>query len=65
MFCAAAYAGYTLPAISEESAKCIDCHKKQSPAIYEQWGGSKHFRANVGCYECHKAEEKDPGCNAP
>jgi len=51
--------GITLPAISEESAKCIDCHKKQSPAIYEQWGTSKHFRANVGCYECHKAEEKD------
>ena len=60
MFCAAAHAGYTLPAISEESAKCIDCHKIKSPAIYEQWGGSRHFRANVGCYECHKAEEKDP-----
>ena len=60
MFPGASHAGYTLPAISEESAKCIDCHKKQSPAIYEQWGTSKHFRANVGCYECHKAEEKDP-----
>jgi hypothetical protein len=55
-----AYAGYTLPDISEESRKCIDCHKKESAAIYEQWGSSKHFRANVGCFECHKAEAQDP-----
>jgi len=27
MFPGASHAGYTLPAISEESAKCIDCHK--------------------------------------
>jgi formate-dependent nitrite reductase cytochrome c552 subunit len=51
---------YTLADISKESAQCIDCHKKASPSIYEQWGASKHFRANVGCYECHKADEKDP-----
>jgi hydroxylamine dehydrogenase len=51
--------GYTLGAISAESKKCIDCHKKESPSIYEQWGNSKHFRANVGCYECHKAEKND------
>jgi len=51
---------YTLPDISAESRKCIDCHKKESPSIYEQWGNSKHFRANVGCYECHKAETSDP-----
>jgi len=51
---------YTLPDISAESRKCIDCHKKESPSIYEQWGNSKHFRANVGCYECHKAETNDP-----
>jgi hypothetical protein len=52
--------GYTLATISAESQKCIECHKKESPTIYEQWGSSKHFRANVGCYECHRAEEKDP-----
>ncbi|MBI5093956.1 MAG: hydroxylamine oxidoreductase [Candidatus Hydrogenedentes bacterium] len=50
-----------LPAsLSAESAACIACHKQQNPGIYEQWGASKHFRANVGCYECHKAEKGDP-----
>lgn len=29
---------YTLADISKESAKCIDCHKKASPSIYEQMG---------------------------
>jgi formate-dependent nitrite reductase cytochrome c552 subunit len=51
---------YTVPDISAQSRKCIDCHKKESPSIYEQWGSSKHFRANIGCYECHKAETSDP-----
>jgi hypothetical protein len=27
--------------------------------IYQQWGRSKHFRANVGCYECHTAGKND------
>ncbi len=54
-----ASAGYMLEEISPESAKCIECHKKESPVIYEQWGGSKHFRGNIGCYECHKAEPDD------
>lgn len=53
-------AGFILKEVSPQSAACIACHKKESPVIYEQWGGSKHFRANVGCFECHTANEKDP-----
>ena len=53
-------AGYILPQISPESAACAECHKKESPAIYEQWGSSKHFRGNIGCMECHKAHPDDP-----
>ncbi len=50
-----------LPAqLSPESAACLECHKQETTGIYEQWGSSKHFRANVGCYECHKAEKGDP-----
>ncbi|MCP3978873.1 MAG: hydroxylamine oxidoreductase [bacterium] len=49
-----------LPEISEQSMECIECHKKQNPVIYQQWGYSKHYRANVGCYECHAAEKRDP-----
>ena len=51
--------GFMLSEISEESAKCIDCHKKESNVIYQQWGRSKHFRGNIGCFECHKAEPDD------
>jgi len=54
-----AHAGFTLKDISPQSAACVACHKKESAVIYEQWGGSKHFRANVGCFECHTANEKD------
>lgn len=53
-------AGYLLAEISPQSALCIDCHKRESPVIYEQWGDSKHFRGNIGCFECHKAEKEDP-----
>ncbi len=45
--------------LSPESTACVNCHKQDNPGIYEQWGSSKHFRANVGCYECHKAEKGD------
>jgi hypothetical protein len=50
-----------LPAeLSEETESCLDCHKDDNPGLYQQWGAGKHFGANVGCYECHKAEENDP-----
>jgi hypothetical protein len=48
-----------MPTLSEESLNCIECHKTESPALYQQWGASQHYRANVGCYECHRAEESD------
>jgi len=44
---------------SPESKKCIECHQKTSAGIVEMWGASKHYRGNVGCYECHKAEATD------
>jgi len=45
--------------LSAESRECIECHKVETPSVYDQWGASKHFRANIGCYECHMAEEGD------
>jgi len=51
--------GYMLKETSAESKSCIDCHKTESRVIYEQWGDSKHFRANIGCFECHKANKDD------
>ncbi|MBL1215872.1 MAG: hydroxylamine oxidoreductase [Planctomycetes bacterium] len=51
---------FGLSEISKESKECIECHKKQNLVIYQQWGSSKHFRANVACYECHSADKNDP-----
>jgi hypothetical protein len=42
---------------SDETRECVACHKKNNPGIVQQWGDSKHYRAKVGCYECHAAEE--------
>jgi hypothetical protein len=46
--------------ISMETMTCLKCHKKDTLVITQQWGASKHYRANVGCYECHQAKEGDP-----
>jgi hypothetical protein len=45
--------------ISEETLECNECHAAQTAAIYQEWGTSKHFRANVGCFECHRADPAD------
>ena len=56
-----AFAGGAIgqPTLSRESKECIECHKKDNPGLYEQWGSSLHFRGNVGCFECHMADEGD------
>lgn len=45
--------------LSEQSKECAACHKEKNPSIYAQWGRSKHYGANVGCYECHQADPDD------
>ncbi len=49
-----------LPAMSPETKACVECHKVENTPIFQQWGNSKHYRANVGCYECHMAQEGEP-----
>ncbi len=44
---------------SKETKQCVACHKKNNPGITQQWGRSKHYRAKVGCYECHQADKGD------
>ncbi len=48
-----------LPELSEASEECIECHKSEGRALYQQWGESKHYRANIGCFECHGADKTD------
>ena len=45
--------------MSEETKACVKCHKKNNPGLVQMWGSSKHYGANVGCYECHQADEGD------
>ncbi len=45
--------------LSEETKECVKCHQKHNPGIVQEWGKSKHYGANVGCYECHAAEQGD------
>ena len=50
-----AHAGFTLNEMSPQSKACAECHKKESPALYQQWGSSKHYRGNIGCYEAYRS----------
>ncbi len=52
-----AYANVEYTEISNETQMCLACHKAQNTATVKQWETSKHAENNVGCYECHKAEE--------
>lgn len=45
--------------LSKESKVCMECHRQTTPVILQQWGSSKHYRANVSCFECHQALETD------
>ena len=54
------FAQTTIPnQMTEETLECIECHVTETNGIYQEWGTSKHFRGNVGCYECHRAEKGD------
>ena len=46
--------------LSKISATCVSCHAEENRSIVQLWGQSKHYGANVGCYECHQAEKGDP-----
>ncbi|MEO5361770.1 MAG: hydroxylamine oxidoreductase [Nitrospirota bacterium] len=47
--------------LSKESQACVACHSNTTSNIYAHWGRSKHFRGNVGCYECHMKKKGEPG----
>ncbi len=56
---AASAQAFGLRELSRETKECLECHQKLDVGVYQQWGSSKHFRANVGCYECHGAQPGD------
>ena len=38
---------------------CIDCHRQETPGIYEEWVLSSHARLGIGCNDCHGAYTSD------
>ena len=46
-----------VPAITTASQKCIDCHRKLSPALVHEWERSLHYSSEVACLECHQADK--------
>src|SRR3972149_6391258 len=45
--------------ISEATSTCLECHQETMPGLTGEWRSSKHYGADVGCYECHGADPKD------
>jgi hypothetical protein len=37
---------------------CVDCHKKITPGIVNDWQASKHNKNKIGCTECHGDQHK-------
>lgn len=53
--CAASAANVALQPLPGAKT-CLDCHKTETPAIYNEWTKSRHFNAKIGCRDCHGAK---------
>jgi len=47
------------PVVTSENSGCVDCHRKDSPALVMEWEHSRHAAVGVGCIDCHIANEED------
>ena len=45
--------------IIDKSSYCLDCHKRETPGIVNQWLDSAHASIGVGCNDCHEARKSD------
>jgi hypothetical protein len=48
------------PIVTDENKTCVECHKKNSPALVMEWERSRHAQVGTGCRECHGAKEGEP-----
>lgn len=39
------------------ASDCISCHQEKNPGLYSQWKNSKHGKNEIGCIDCHSAED--------
>src|SRR5512136_1830395 len=45
---------------ASSSKSCVNCHRKQSPALVMEWERSRHAQMEVSCLDCHGANEGEP-----
>ena len=45
--------------ITESGSDCVDCHRKNEPALVMEWERSQHAGFDVGCVDCHVADQED------
>lgn len=45
--------------VAGKSDYCIDCHRRETPGIFEEWVDSGHARIGVACNDCHGAYRSD------
>jgi hydroxylamine dehydrogenase len=45
--------------LSEQSAACVECHRVDHSGLVGEWRHSRHYAADVGCFECHAADPAD------
>lgn len=45
--------------VPKSSQQCVTCHTSESPGVVSHWKDSTHARREVGCVECHQAEDTD------
>jgi len=42
-----------------QAVACIECHKLESPGLFQDWAMSRHASANITCLDCHQADPAD------
>ncbi len=45
--------------VTTENKGCVDCHRKDAPALVMEWEHSRHAQYGVGCIDCHKGEKEE------
>ncbi len=46
--------------MTDEAAKCVECHAGHQPGIVNDWRESRHGHVGVSCIDCHKVEKDSP-----
>lgn len=47
-------------ALVEASGKCAGCHRRETPAIVDQFERSQHALKGITCLDCHRAADGQP-----